>query len=77
MQLHVVHTIIAVSGVLLQSAMGYMPGRGLGKLGTGIAQPIEESMHKGRRGLGYLLDGLEREDVKWELEEVSTRIGPV
>ena len=76
MQLYVVHTII-VSGVILQSAMGYMPGRGLGKLGTGIAQPIEESMHKGRRGLGYLLDGLEREDVKWELEEVSTRIGPV
>lgn len=51
--------------------MGYKPGRGLGKLGTGIAEPIEESVHKGRRGLGYMLEGLEKEDVNWELEEVS------
>lgn len=51
--------------------MGYKPGGGLGKSGTGIAEPIEESVHKGRRGLGYMLEGLEKEDVNWELEEVS------
>ena len=47
--------------------MGYKPGGGLGKSGTGIAEPIEESVHKGRRGLGYMLEGLEKEDVNWEL----------
>ena len=50
--------------------MGYVPGKGLGKDGTGIAEPISESMHKGRRGLGFILDGLEKEEVEWELEEV-------
>ncbi len=51
--------------------MGYVPGQGIGKHGTGILNPIDESTHKGRRGLGYYLDGLEKEDVQWELEEVS------
>ena len=51
--------------------MGYIPGQGIGKDGTGIAEPISESANKGRLGLGYILEGLEREDVKWELEDVS------
>ena len=51
--------------------MGYKPGEGLGKAGTGRVVPVEESLHKGRRGLGYALEGLEREDVHWETEEVS------
>ena len=50
--------------------MGYKPGFGLGKTHTGITAPIEESLQKGRRGLGLSLDGLEKEDVKWEQEEV-------
>ena len=50
--------------------MGYKPGLGLGKTHTGITAPIEESLQKGRRGLGLSLDGLEKEDVKWEQEEV-------
>lgn len=50
--------------------MGYVPGKGIGKHGTGIAEPINESVHKGRRGLGFFLDGLEKEDVEWELEKV-------
>lgn len=54
-----------------QASMGYQPGKGLGKSGMGIAEPIEESIHKGRRGLGYILEGLEKEEVQWELEEVS------
>lgn len=51
--------------------MGYQLGQSLGRTGEGIVDPIEESIHKGRRGLGYALEGLEKEDVKWELEEVS------
>ena len=51
--------------------MGYRPGEGLGRSGTGITAPITEGLHKERRGLGYYLEGLEKEDVKWELEEVT------
>ena len=51
--------------------MGYTPGKGIGKHGTGISEPISESIHKGRRGLGFTLEGLEKEDVEWELEDVS------
>ena len=53
--------------------MGYQFGRGLGKFGTGITRPVEESIQKGRRGLGYMLEGLEKEDVQWELEEVRSK----
>ncbi len=50
--------------------MGYKPGEGLGLSGSGIVDPISEDVNKGRRGLGYMLEGLEREEVDWELEEV-------
>lgn len=50
--------------------MGYQLGKGLGRFGTGITQPVEESVQKGRHGLGYLLKGLEKEEVQWEEEEV-------
>ena len=50
--------------------MGYVPGKGLGKTESGISEPIQQSMHKGRRGLGHMIAKLKREDVQWELEEV-------
>lgn len=53
--------------------MGYIPGKGIGKHETGIAEPINEASYKGRVGLGYFLKGLETEDVQWELEEVRKR----
>ena len=55
--------------------MGYQVGKGLGKFGTGITQPVEESIQKGRRGLGYMLEGLEKEEVQWEQEEVGQTAG--
>lgn len=54
--------------------MGYKPGEGLGKDNIGTVEPVTESLHKGRRGLGFFLDSLENKDVKWEEEEVSINI---
>ena len=45
--------------------MGYVPGKGLGKTESGISEPIQQSMHKGRRGLGHMIAKLQREDVQW------------
>lgn len=59
---------------LLQASMGYTPGEGIGKHGTGIAEPISEPSNKGRHGLGFLIEGLEAEDVKWETEKVCVDI---
>ena len=56
---------------VVQESMGYKAGQGLGRAGTGITAPISQSSQMGRRGLGYSAGGLEKEDVKWEEEEVS------
>ena len=56
--------------------MGYKAGQGLGRAGTGITAPISQSSQMGRRGLGYSVGGLEKEDVKWEEEEVGWRSPP-
>ena len=57
----------------MQASMGYVPGKGLGKTESGISEPIQQSMHKGRRGLGHMIAKLQQEDVQWELEEVRDR----
>lgn len=54
----------------IMASMGYKPGEGLGKTGSGMSTPVSESLQKGRRGLGYMLEGLEREDVHWEMEDI-------
>jgi len=50
--------------------MGYTAGKRLDKSEQGIVQPVVSSRQKGRRDLGLSLDKFEREDVKWEEEEV-------
>ncbi len=50
--------------------MGYKPGTGLGKESEGIIEPIEESAHKGKHGLGLTVFGLEKRKLTWEPETV-------
>ena len=51
--------------------MGYEAGRGLGREGQGIIEPIKESSQRNRAGLGAArIAELEASDVQWEQEEV-------
>lgn len=50
----------------LMSKMGYEKGRGLGRSGQGIVEPVEMSTQRGRRGLGHIVKGLEEESVEWD-----------
>ena len=50
----------------LMSNMGYKAGKGLGKAGQGIVEPVSASTQRGRRGLGLILKGLEDEKVSWD-----------
>ena len=54
--------------------MGYKLGQGLGPTASGITTAISPSSQQGRRGLGFGLKGLERENVKWESEEVNWHV---
>ena len=45
--------------------MGYNTGEGLGKFGQGRAEIVESSKQRGRRGLGFEIEGLQADDVGW------------
>ena len=49
--------------------MGYEQGRGLGRYGQGRADIIETSQQRGRRGLGFRVEGFDDKDFTWEEEE--------
>ena len=51
--------------------MGYEAGRGLGREGQGIIEPIKESSQRNQADLGAAqIAEQEASDVQWEQEEV-------
>lgn len=55
-------------GERMMAKMGYRAG-GLGKHGQGRLEPVEASMHKGRRGLGHYNDKLKEAKLRWNPDE--------
>ena len=54
--------------------MGFEQGRGLGRYGQGRADIIEASQQRGRRGLGFRVEGFDDRDFTWEEEEEVCRV---
>ncbi|KAK2554252.1 Cap-specific mRNA (nucleoside-2'-O-)-methyltransferase 1 [Acropora cervicornis] len=50
-------------------SMGFEQGRGLGRHGQGRADIIEASQQRGRRGLGFKVEGFDDKDFTWEEED--------
>lgn len=46
--------------------MGHKTGQGLGKKSSGIVEPVDVSSHKGRRGLGLVIQSMQAQTVQWE-----------
>lgn len=49
--------------------MGFEQGGGLGRYGQGRSDIIETSQQRGRRGLGFRVEGFDDKDFTWEEEE--------
>lgn len=57
----------------MQGKMGFQAGEGLGKFGQGRSTIVKASTQRGRRGLGFEIEGLEAEDVEWVETEKEVR----
>ncbi|XP_026689318.1 cap-specific mRNA (nucleoside-2'-O-)-methyltransferase 1 [Diaphorina citri] len=53
----------------LMQKMGYQEGKGLGKLGQGIVEPIQAYKQEGKRGLGLRIPSLNVDTYRWKPEE--------
>lgn len=49
--------------------MGFKEEGGLGRYGQGRSGIIETSQQRGRRGLGFRVEGFDDKDFSWEEEE--------
>lgn len=49
--------------------MGFKEEGGLGRYGQGRSDIIETSQQRGRRGLGFRVEGFDDKDFSWEEEE--------
>ena len=49
--------------------MGFKAGEGLGRFHQGRADIIEAAQQRGRRGLGFKVEGFDEKDFDWYEEE--------
>lgn len=57
--------------------MGYKAGEGLGKFGQGRSEIVEASKQRGRRGLGFEIEGLQADDVEWVETEKEVQFAEI
>ena len=52
-----------------QESMGFKAGQGLGKFRQGRSDILEATQQRGRRGLGFKVEGFDEKDFEWYEED--------